>query len=225
MESWLLFLTTVLFFLWLLSQVNLYIDLHFCRRKDDDFLEVTVYALRKLLIYTMKIPVIEIIQYNDLPWVTSEIQTSHAKTETHAEREQRFVKKLAKIFIYNPRRFLRLLKSTRHFFRTYRHYANRLTQAMHCDRLEIKVVYCFEDAAVTGVLMGILGSMLGLLLQSLQNRLIMDSEPAVRVKPVYGCNYLEVEVRCIFRIRLGNVITASMARVANSLHKEATRSG
>lgn len=225
MESWLLFLTTALLFLWLLSQVNLYIDLHFCRRKDNDFLEVTVYALRKLLTYSIKIPAIEIIRYNDLPWLTSEIQASHAKTETHAEREQRFIKKLAKIFIYNPQRFLRLLKSTRHFFRTYRHYTNRLTQQLHCDRLEIKVVYGYEDAAFTGVMMGIFGSMLGILLQSLHNRLIMDSEPAVKLKPVYGCNYLEVEIRCIFRMRLGNVITASMARLVNSLHKEATRSG
>lgn len=225
MESWLVYPTAMLVFLWLFLQVNLYIDLHFCRRKDNDFIAVTVYALKKLLIYSIKIPAIEIKQYNNLPWITSAIQASHAKTKTRVEREQRFVKKAATIFIHNPRRFLRLLRISRKLFRSYRYYTNRLTQKMHCNRLEIKIVYGFEDAAVTGIMMGIFASMLEKLLRSLPKRLIMDTEPGVKLMPMYGCNYLEVEVRCIFRIRLGNVITASMARLVHSSHKEATRSG
>lgn len=225
MNSWLLFPTAVIFFLLILSQVNLYIDIHFCRRKDDDFLKVTVYALEKLLFYSIKIPAINIIQYNDLPWITSEIKTSHDRTKTHVEREQRFVKKLIKIFFCNPRRYLRFIRTAKNFFRTYRYYTNRLTKKMHCVKLDIKTIYGFEDAALTGVLMGVLGSIIGIMLNSLHNRLVLDTKPEIKLIPVYGRNHLEIEIRCIFRIRLGNVITATMARLPNTLHREATRSG
>ncbi len=226
MNSWLLFLTTVVIFLLLLSRVNLYIDMHFCRRKDDDFVEVTVYSLKKLLIYTLKIPAIEIIQHNNLPWISSEIKTtSRSKTKTDIDREQLFIKRTVIDFIYKPQRFVRLLRASRKFFRVYQHYTKRLTHEMHCERLDITAVYGFEDAAFTGFLQGILASMIAIMLKSMHNRLVMDSNPAIKLVPVYGDNHLEVEVRCIFRIRLGNVISAAMAKLTKSLHREATRSG
>lgn len=226
MNSWLLLLTTVVIFLLLLSQVNLYIDMHFCRRKDDDFVEVTVYSLKKLLVYTLKIPAIEIIQHNNLPWISSEIKaTSSSKTKTNVDREQLFIKRTVIDFIYKPRQFVRVLRTSRNFFRLYQHYSKRLTHEMHCERLDITAVFGFEDAAFTGIIQGILASMIAIMLKSMHNRVAMDSNPVIKLMPVYGNSHFEVEVRCIFRIRLGNVISAAMARLTKSLHREATRSG
>lgn len=225
MNSWLLVLLATIVLLGVLSRVSLYIELQFCRHNEDDYAAVTVHALQNLFMYTMKIPAIKLIKHQELPWVTSVIKSPQEAAPTHVSREQRFIRRLLKILIHNPERFSRLLKSARRFLQSYRSYIDRLAQGIHCERLDLKVVYGFEDAAFTGLMMGVFGSLTNLMLMSLHNRVILDAAPAVTIKPLYGKNYFELELKCIFRIRVGNVITATIATLKNSLHREATRSG
>ncbi|SMC58212.1 DUF2953 domain-containing protein [Sporomusa malonica] len=225
MSNWIIFSVTSSILMLMLSRINIYIDIHFCRRKDDDYIEVSVSALRPLLVYTIKIPVIEIVRYNDLPWITSEIKAPQGGAETHIAREQRFVKKIAEIFVKNPQKFKKLMRAVKRYIRIYRKYINSLVASIHCEKLDIRAVYGFDDAAFTGLMMGAFGAARGLLLASLHNRLILEAKPNINITPVYGQSHFEIEFRCIFRIRLGNVITATMATLTNSLHREATRSG
>lgn len=225
MENWLFVLISTAILLVLLFRVNVYIDVHFCRRKDDDYAAVTMYALRKLFIYTIKIPIIKLVQYGDLPWITSEIDTPRGTATTKVNREQRFVRKSIKLLFYNPERFLRLLRTANRLLRAYLRYVNRLSSAIHCEKLELKTIYGFEDAAFTGIMMGILGALTERMLRSIHNRLVLDAKPCIKIQPVYGHSQLEIELKCIFRIRFGNVITATMANLINSMHREATRSG
>jgi len=225
MNNWLFVLTSTAILLILLFRVNVYIDLRFSRRKDDDYVAVTVYALQKLFSYTIKIPTIKLVQYDDLPWITSEIDAPHGAATTKVSREQRFVRKSIKLLFYNPERFRRLLRAVNQLIRGYLNYANRLSQGIHCEKLELKTIYGFEDAAFTGIMMGILGSLTEIMLTAIHNRLILDAKPYIKIQPIYGHSQLEIELKCIFRIRFGNVITATMANLINSLHREATRSG
>lgn len=225
MNDWMIFTITSCILIWLLSQINIYIDIHFYRHKNDDYLEVRVSALRPLLVYSLKIPVIEIVRYNALPWLTSELKVNQRGTETHIAREQRFVKKFAVIFVKNPQKFKKIMRGVKEYIQIYRNYINRLVSSIHCERLKLRAVYGFEDAAFTGLMMGVFGAARGLLLVSLHNRLQLEATPEINITPVYGQCYFEIDFRCIFRIRLGNVITATMAALTNSLHREATRSG
>ncbi|CQR74322.1 hypothetical protein SOV_24470 [Sporomusa ovata DSM 2662] len=225
MNNWLFVLISTAILLVLLFRVNVYMDLRFCRRNDDDYVAVTIYALQKLFIYTMKIPIIKLVQYDDLPWITSEIDAPHGATTTKVSREQRFVRKCIKLLFYNPERLLRLLRTANQLIRGYLRYVNRLSPGIHCEKLELKTIYGFEDAAFTGIMMGILGALTEKMLRSIHNRLVLDAKPCIKIQPVYGHSQLEIELQCIFRIRFGNVITATMANIINSMHREATRSG
>ncbi|MDF2570752.1 MAG: hypothetical protein K0R55_2356 [Sporomusa sp.] len=225
MNNWGIFLTATITLMLILSRINIFIDFHFCRRKDDDYVNVTVFALRPLFVYSIKIPVIEIVRYNDLPWITSEIKAPQGGTETHIAREQRFLKRIPEILIKNPKKFNKLMSEIKQYIRIYRCYINRLVASTHCEKLDLRAVYGFDDAAFTGLMMGVFGAARGLLLTSLHNRLILDAKPNINITPVYGQSHFEIDFRCIFRIRLGNVITATMATLTNSMHREATRSG
>ena len=186
-----------------------------------------MYALQKLIIYTIKIPAIKLIQYDDLPWITSEINSPLGAAKTQVGREQRFVRKTIKLLFHNPERFFRLLRTLNRFLRGYRRYVSRLSKEIHCEKIELTTIYGFEDAAFTGIMVGILSSMAQIMLTSMHNRLVVDTKPYIKIQPLYGHSQLEIEIelKCIFRIRFGNVITATMAILINSLHKEATRSG
>ncbi|TWH48982.1 DUF2953 domain-containing protein [Sporomusa sp. KB1] len=225
MNNWLFVLTSTAILLVLVFRVNVYIDLRFCRRNDDDYVAVTVYALQKLFIYTIKIPTIKLVQYDDLPWITSEIDAPRGAATTKVNREQRFIQKSIKLLFYNPERFLRLLRTANQLIRGYLRYVNSLSKGIHCKKFKLKIIYGFEDAAFTGIMMGILGSLTESMLRSIHNRLVLDAKPCIKIQPIYGHSQLEIELKCIFRIRFGNVITATMANLLNSMHREATRSG
>lgn len=225
MSSWLLVLTTTFILMFALLRVSVYIDLHFCRKKDDDFVSVTVYALRRIISYSIKIPVIEIKEYNDLPWISSEIKTTDEKTEPHISGEQRFVKKLMKILFFDPQRFLHIYSTTNRFVKSYLSYIDKLSRNIHCEKFYINVKYGFDDAAFTGIMLGVFGGLVEKMLISMRHRLILDTKPDVNLIPLFNKSHFEVELKCIFRIRLGNVITATIARITKLLNREATRSG
>ncbi len=225
MSSWLLVLSTTCILVFALLRVSVYIDLHFCRKKDDDFVSVTVYALRRIFSYSIKIPVIKIKEYNDLPWISSEIKTTDDNTETHISGEQRFVKKLMKILFFDPQRFLHIYRTTNRFVKSFRSYIDKLSRNIHCEKFYVNVKYGFDDAAFTSIMIGVFGALVEKLLNSMRHRLILDTKPDVNLIPVFNKSHFEVELKCIFRIRLGNVITATIARIPKLLNREATRSG
>ncbi|HWR09241.1 DUF2953 domain-containing protein [Sporomusa sp.] len=225
MNNWTIVLAAAVILLLMLSRINIYIELYVCRHNDDDHIAITLYALRPLLVYAIKIPVIEIVQYNDLPWITSKIKTPQGGTETYVAREQRFVKRMVEIFVKNPQKFRKLMRGVNRYIRLYRYYINSLVSSTHCEKLDLKAAYGFDDAACTGLAMGVVGAARGLLLTSLNTRLKLEAKPNINVTPVYGQSHFALEFKCILRIRLGKVITATIATLTNSLYKEATRSG
>ncbi|QDR80762.1 DUF2953 domain-containing protein [Sporomusa termitida] len=225
MVNWLMIIAAGIILLFMLSRINVYIELYLCRHNDDDHLAITLHALKPLFVYTIKIPVIEIVQYNELPWITSKIKAPAGGTETYVAREQRFVKRMAEFFLTNPRKFHKLMRGVNRYIRTYRYYINNLVSSIHCQKIDIKIVYGFDDAAFTGLMMGVFGAAQGFLLTALNTRLKLDAKPAIKIIPVYGQCRLQLDFQCILRIRLGKVITATMATLTNSLYKEATRSG
>lgn len=225
MNRWLLIFTAIAILLILICRINLYINLQFSRRADDDYLAITVYALQKLFAYSIKVPTIMLIKHDNLPWISSEIATPPNIAKPKLNREQRFLKKTLTLLFYNPDRFWRLYKLGKKIFHDYRVYMAKLSTNIHCEKFELKASYGFDDAALTGLFMGIWGSVLQLLLTAMHNRIRLDTKPSIQIQPNYRHNQLEIELSCIFRIRLGNVITATIAVLKNLSYTEATSSG
>lgn len=224
MINWLLVLTAITVFLILLARTNLYIALQICRHNNDDYLAITVSAFRQFLCYNIKVPVIMVIEHDHFPWISSELETSQETTKTKAGREQRFIRKTIKLLLLKPKRFWRLFRLTKHIYRNYMNYMDKLCQGLHCEKFELKTAYGFEDAAYTGIFMGVLGALIQLHLTALHNRISLDTKPSIYLQPHYSHSQFQLELSCIFRIRLGNVITATIAVLRKLFNREATHS-
>lgn len=209
---------------YMLSRVNIYISLTYRRQDSDDHIIVDVFLLRKLIHYTITIPVIKTIDRTGIVWPVSEIETANGDVHTHAERERRFIQNLWYIYLHYPRKFRRMLRQLRLFMRLYKTFARKVLASLYCERLYWKTTFGSEDAAVTGVTVGALWAVKGLAYHAVRQRVKFSKRPEFAVVPVFGRQRFEVEFQCIFRLRVGNVITATYS-LFKSKRKGAVGSG
>lgn len=213
MENWLAsWLATTLIVL-ALARVKLFVGLSYRRRGRDDHLAVDVYALKKLVSYHLEVPMARIATRGGLPWPETAVDTAGGQTETRAKGEQRFVRKSWRIFRFQPRRWHHLMMQLRFYTRLYKRAAARLLVATECEKLSWRTGLGTGDAALTGVATGMAWQIKGTTYTSMQRRLKSVSRPDFLVQPYYGREGVDIELECIFSIRLGNVINATTAAI------------
>ncbi|MBP2625608.1 MAG: hypothetical protein H6Q68_319 [Firmicutes bacterium] len=204
MEIWLIITLANIVITCLLFYIKVYIKLKYQRDGSNDFIEVEVYIFRRFLAYSMQVPIIEIGDIKNSYWLKSKIETGQRHDETHIKREQRFIKKT----ILHPRKLMRVVRLVRYYTRLYCHVMNKSIKSLHCEQLQWKTIYGAEDAAITGMVTGMLWAVKALMITRLENHVIVTKKPIVNVNPIFGCNSFKVDFQCIFSIRLGNVINA-----------------
>ncbi len=209
MVDWLLLTITSFGVAFVISRISIYIHLKFLRNHDDDFIKVDVYLPHGILLYSMKVPVIEIVSRNYIPWLESEVKTKHGETKTHSRREQRFVKVFFDIYFKHPRKLQRLYKTFRYYQKLYFRFMHHIIQSICCEKFTWKTTFGFEDAADTAVLSGALWSVKALVVTFLQKRTNFTAKPIIKVQPVFGEKKLDIDFQCIFSIKLGHLINAS----------------
>ncbi|MEG6585677.1 DUF2953 domain-containing protein [Dendrosporobacter sp. 1207_IL3150] len=224
MVDWLIVTIASFGIAFVISRVSIFIHLRFLRNCDDDFIKVDIYLPRNILLYSMKIPVIELVKHNNLPWIESEVKAEEGKTKTHVRREKRFVKVFFNIYFKHPRRFRKLMRKVRYYHRLYTRLMNEIIKAIYCEKFYWKTTFGCDDAASTAVVTGALWSVKSLLVNYLQSRTNFKEKPVVKVIPAFGQEKIDIELLCIFSIKLGNVIDASK-RVLYTKAKEVKRDG
>lgn len=75
------------------------------------------------------------------------------------------------------------------------------------ERLEIKLRYSTGEASVTGIAAGAAWWVLSTAVAFLNQRFVFLKKPQIRVVPVFGQRVFELYLHCIFRIRLGHIMT------------------
>lgn len=211
MEFSLTALAAQLVLLYAISKLVIYIDLRYYRNESDDFIAVNVYLSKKVILYSMKVPVVDLIKNDELLWLSSEIKTidGTAKAETNIEREQRFINNTIKMYFFHPRRLWRAFKSVKFYAKLYRRIVCRLVNSLTCERLNWKTTFGSDDAAVTGLMAGALWTAKGTLVTILRRRFSFIAPPEISVIPVFGQNHFQVDFQCIFSLRLGKIISAT----------------
>ncbi len=192
-----------------LSRVKIFIRLEYRRKAADDFVRLEVYLLSRLLAYHTTIPMIQIIKHRGLPWLESELKTGRDTIKTRSRREQRFVAKTADIYLHHPLKWRRIIREVNLLFDLYRSFARRIKKAMLCEKFTWRTACGCGDAALTGMVTGLLWAAKSEALIFLRRRLNFTARPVVRVRPIYDAALLEVEFECIFTLRVGNVINAA----------------
>ncbi len=208
METWLAWwLATALLYL-ALVRLRLFVGLSYRRRGHDDHLAVDVYALKKLVSYHLEIPIARVARRGGLPWPETVVDTPSGRAETHARRERRFVRTTWHIFRHHPRHWHHLMRQLRFYTRLYNREAARLLAATACEKLSWRTGLGTGDAALTGLAAGLAWQLKSSAYAGMRRRLGSVPRPAFGVRPLYAREGVDIELECIFSIRLGNVINA-----------------
>ncbi|BBB92957.1 MAG TPA: DUF2953 domain-containing protein [Methylomusa anaerophila] len=220
MNIWLITLVSFVILTLVLSRINIYIDLRFRRKSGDDYLEVSVYLFRRLILYTLQIPLIELINQHDLLWLKSQIRVNDHKEESMSDREQRFTSNLIVTYLKNPGMLRRILQTIKRYSKLYNKFMNRLLESIYCEKLDLHLKYGLGDAAATGVTLGLFWTLAYTGMVGLYNRIHLTQKPVINIIPFFHRECLEVEFWCILRLRLGNVISATTSILNISNRKE-----
>lgn len=208
MECWLLIILSNLLLLCVLFYTKIYLVLKCKRDHSNDYIGVEVYIMRRLLLYSMQVPMIEITGRGAALWVESKIKTGNNQDTTHSKREQKVVKKHLKFYITHPIYLRRSIQRLRSYARVYCKVMEKIINSLHCEEFCWKTSYGSEDAALTSIVVGMLWTVKSLLLTKLQKQVVFMDKPTIHVNPIFGHTHFKVDFQCIFSIRLGNVITA-----------------
>lgn len=208
METWLAsWLATSLLCL-ALARLKLFIGLTYRRHGSDDHIAVDVYALKKLVYYHLEVPIARIAHRGGLPWPEAVVDTSRGQTETNARGEKRFVRNTWRIFRHHPRHWHLLMKQLRFYTRLYKRAMARILVATECEKLSWHTGLGTGDAALTSVTAGFAWQFMGHSYAYMQRRIKSAPRPSFRVQPYYTREGVDIELECIFSVRLGNVINA-----------------
>lgn len=204
MEFWLFMMVLLLIIIGLFLSTKIYIVLICKRNHSNDFIKIEVYAVKKLLLYRMQIPMIDIMKGKKLLWIKSKIITDKQQNKTSAQRVE---KKYIKNYMIPPSQLKHLLKKMRYYTRLYAKVMDKTFKSLHCEKFCWKTSYGTEDASLTAIAVGMLWAVKSLLLTNLRRKVSFESKPLLYVTPVFGRNDLSIDFECIFSIRVGNVIT------------------
>ena len=200
-------LCAIIIMLFLLLHVTFYIGLNYQRQGANDSLTVTIYCWRKLVFYQMKIPVIAITDHGRL-WVETNIATDQGEIGSNTEAELQAAWRWIEQTIRKPRLLWFLLRKLRNYI----HFSRRLTRLLltkvSCEKFYWHTRFGTSDAAVTGVMSGVLWSTKALILSRLTKQIHFVARPSIRVCPDFQDRGFSTEFACIFSLRLGNVINA-----------------
>lgn len=224
MEVGLTALAAQLFLLFIISKLVIYIDLRYCRNNTDDYVAVDVFLGKKILLYSMNVPIIELVKNGHLFWLESELNTTDGKVKTHIKQERRFMRNALSIYLRHPIRFWRLLKSVKYYAKLYRQFVCKLVSQLKCEYLKWDTKFGAEDAAATGIITGGVWLFKGMLVTVLKRRFQFTAPPSLTVSPLFGKACFEVYFRCIFSLKIGKIINATTMLV-NLSGKGAVTSG
>ncbi|CUH94070.1 hypothetical protein P22_0132 [Propionispora sp. 2/2-37] len=226
MEIWLIIVVETMMLLYVLWMSNVYISLTYKRVRNNDHLVVSVYSFKHIFSYTMEVPVIEWESNNRPELIKTKIETpdNADSVKTYSKREQRFVHRSIKKYFTSIPQLIAMWKDANNYLFKYKLFMSKLSRGLSCEQLSWHVRYGVYDAALTGMIYGIAWNVTECFLHYAVKRIRFMQKPSLRITPVFDRQILEIELHCIFRLKLGNVITAIWS-IVYTKEKEARGSG
>ena len=208
MEFGLTFIVATLIMVFLISLSKIYIEVTYKRNDENDYVAVNVYALKKLISYTMQVPMVRIVEKSGEFKLESTVRTAVSQEKTDPLRDEKMIKKTDQIVKKHPRKIKHTIQKFHHYTKRYCKIIEKLLKLVVCEKLCWKTKFGSEDAALTGALVGLLWAFKTLIMNQLKRRIFSTGTLDIEVKPIFGSNQFEIDFQCIFSIRLGNVIKA-----------------
>lgn len=221
MMNWLIFSIASTLLMYSLLRIRMFIEVEYQRSGKDDNLVIKLYLLRGLLFYQLKVPIMEIVYDKNMMWLETKLKAETA-AKTHTKEEMRAFKRLVLIYVKHPRKLKRMLRLIKHLTRIYRQAMDKIISNLSCEKFYWETKLGFQDAELTGICTGYLWILKNIMVVRLSHKFQFNEQPIIKVVPQFGQDAASVKFHCIFSIRVGNVINASLHFVS---HKEAVNGG
>ncbi len=208
MEFGLTFIVAASIIVFLIFLSKIYIEVTYKRNDGNDYVAVNVYALKKLISYTMQVPMVRIVEKSDEFKLESTVRTAVSQEKTDSLRNEKMIKKTDQLIKEHPQKIKHIIQKFHHYTKKYCKIIEKILKLVVCEKLYWKTKFGSEDAALTGALVGLLWAFKTLLMNQFKRRIFSIGTLDIEVKPIFGSNQFEIDFQCIFSIRLGNVIKA-----------------
>ncbi len=202
--SWLAFSCALTLFICLLLTIPLQCRMRYRRVNQDDAMTIDLTGLLGLWNYTLDIPMFDwrwaLIPHLRLetatPQATGGKKSANKEIKPHGFKVQAVTRLLNRAFIALQR--LRRVKAW--FYR-----------GVRCLKLSANIEVGFRDAALTGIAVGGLWSIIGYYLGKLHTSITFQiDKPEVVVRPSFQRACVNADIDCIFKLRLGHIIIAGL---------------
>jgi hypothetical protein len=181
------------------------------RKDDDDYIIIDTTALGKIIRYRLKIPVTEITQRKNVPWIESEIESRGGETESHALAEQSKSGLWIRYFLHNPDDMRQKIDSLIDAIHDYADFMRWVTDKIRFERFYWVTRIGLDDAALTAITVGMLWSIKSYIVAALWHKhCCTRAKPVIRVLPAYNREEFHTDFECIFIVRLGHIIGAGI---------------
>ncbi|SFL80777.1 DUF2953 domain-containing protein [Pelosinus propionicus] len=208
MEFGLTFIVATLIIIFLISLSKIYIEVEYKRNNENDYVAVNVYALKKLIFYTMQVPILRVVEKSGEYKLESTVRTAVSQEKLDPLRDEKRIKKTDQLVKEHPQKIRHTIQKFHHYTKHYCKIIEELLKLVVCEKLCWRTKFGSEDAALTGTFVGVLWFFKTLLTNHLKRKIFSIGTLDIEVNPFFGSDQLEIEFQCIFSIRLGNVIKA-----------------
>jgi hypothetical protein len=177
---WLIYLVlflAIVFFIW---RLPIFVNIIYLKNGTENLLSVSILIFKRLKLYTFKI--------SPSDFGEEVAQRDNAANKSFSEQKDN-LNSLESLTNLDVNCLRQLIKS------------------LYFEKLCFKLIYGFEDAALTAWSNGALYVLQGVFLALFNTYFKIKEVPVISFRPIYERDFLEMELDCIFKIRVGNVIS------------------
>lgn len=195
----------LLYFIW---RTNVYVYIEYRRSSDNDYFKLKCVVLKRITLYQLVLPSIDATEKQGIVRFKSKMAVKN-RIMVNSNDDYNGVSGL-KINLKKPRQVYRFFRHIKFWLKAYRKAMIRLMKNTDCEYFYWKTSFGADDAGTTCVAVGCLWMLKGVFINSLAKYIKFQKPPSVNVVPIFDEKKLSIDLECIFTIRLGHVIKASV---------------
>ena len=203
MNWWLLLTFFIIFIIIFMLVTKIHVTIIFFNENQNDHLQVGMKAWYGLISYTYRVPV---IKGNDESFGVT------MKEETGLENKKKDERK-KEVTPSTVMERIRTFQTIIHHVTDFYPIVKRFLSHIHVKKFEWKSEVGTGDAAVTGMLAGMVWTIKGCAIAIMSQYIKLKEKPIINVKPSFQKTVSATRLECIFSIRVGYAIGAGFKLV------------
>jgi hypothetical protein len=201
------FFSLLLIFLLTIVFTNIKIRLEYIRDKKDDVVILEGSVWFGIIRVKYKIPVLK------LQSVLHGVQVKKQATTGH--EDARMQKKRFHITPREVSHYMNKISLLRQRVHDFNKIIKMTLSQFHCDQFEWRTRVGVGDAAVTGIITGLVWGVKSSILTIFTQYIRLSADPKINVVPAFQSTSIDTHFRCVLRFRIGHALIAGIRLIFN----------